>query len=243
MDNAPKFNTEKFNQYFLENIFIPVLSQSKRDIFENTLDPFSAKIEILLNKIEPEIWTNQERIRKNQKTLQNKIGEFHQSIVGFFDGWDNLGQGQIADVINHERKIVAEIKNKYNTTKGNHKKTIYDDLKLLIEDKYIGYSSYCVEILPKKQASYNKPFTPPDNQTGLRRDANENIRLIDGFSWYELISGDKNFIVELYEEHLINAIIYSDIKTNNLYFENPISTDLINNDLLSLFLKKAYLLD
>ena len=243
MNNAPKFNTEKFNAYFLENIFIPVLSQSKRDIFENTLDPFSAKIEILLNKIEPEIWANQERIRKNQKTLQNKIGEFHQSVVGFFDGWNNLGQGQIADVINHERKIVAEIKNKFNTTKGNHKKTIYDDLKLLIEDKYIGYSSYCVEILPKKQASYNKPFTPSDNQTGLRREVNENIRVIDGFSWYELISGDKNFIVELYEEHLINAIIYSDIKTNNLYFEGPISKDLINNDLLSLFLKKAYLLD
>jgi len=49
-------------------------------------------------------------------------------------------------------KIIAEIKNKYNTTKGADKKTLYDNLELALLNKYKGYTGYYVEIIPKGKA-------------------------------------------------------------------------------------------
>ena len=237
------FDSDKFNDYFLNEIFLPIVSKPEDDIFRNTLDPFSAKIDILVNSISPDAWIKREKVRKEQKTLQNIIGKFHQKVAGFIDGWDDLAEGSVIDVVNHERKIIAEIKNKYNTTKGNHKMAVYDDLNYQINNNYIGYTSYYVEILPSKQKIYDQPFTPSDNRTHTTRNANENIRRIDGLSWYTLVSGDKNFVIDLYNKHLNNAIIFSDMKTGGQYLENPLKDELLNNDLFELFLGKAYLLD
>jgi hypothetical protein len=38
-------------------------------------------------------WVRQEKVRQSQKTLQNCIGNFHQSIIASFDGWEDLGTG------------------------------------------------------------------------------------------------------------------------------------------------------
>jgi hypothetical protein len=269
MKNMPNFNTEKFNEYFLNNVFLPTVSTPEENIYRNTLDPFSAKLDILINGTKPETWITQEKVRQKQKTIQQKIGELHQGIIGFFDGWDDLGSGAVVDAVNHERKIIAEIKNKYNTTKGNHKKVIYDDLNSQLTKNYFGYISYYVEILPKNKKIYNKPFTPPDNDKGkaqkdlikkyketgdnqyrikaesikVNREANENIRIIDGLSWYSLVSGDKNFVVDLYNKHIINAIKYSDEKTDRQYLKIPLSEALKDNTIFDKFLNKAYKLD
>ena len=124
------FDKDKFNEYFLNDIFLPTVNTPEKDIYRNTLDPFSAKLDTLINGTKPETWITQEKVRQKQKTLQNKIGLLHQTVVGFFEGWDDLGDGAVVDVVNNERKIIAEIKNKHNTTKGNHKTRIYDDLNL-----------------------------------------------------------------------------------------------------------------
>ena len=58
--------------------------------------------------------------------------------------------GGVVDIICENKKIVAEIKNKHNTTKGNHKKSIYDDLLSVLE-RYEGYTGYYVDFTQKRK--------------------------------------------------------------------------------------------
>lgn len=176
--------------------------KAANDIHKNKVDPFSALIDSMLQGIPLSSWVTQEKVRQNQKTLQNYIGLFHQSIIASFDGWEDLGTGKIIDIRNKQRTIVAEIKNKFNTTKGNHKIEIYREIKEVLEQpEHIGFIGYYVEIIPSgrgKATIYNKQFTPPDNLKGQRADPRDDIRVIDGRSFYEIVTGDKNALAQLY---------------------------------------------
>ena len=84
--------------------------------------------------------------------------------MGSLPGVVNLDVGNLIVIICEDKKIIAEIKNKYNTTKGNHKTQVYRDLASALED-WLGYTGYYVGVLPVNGKSYNVPYTPPDNQT------------------------------------------------------------------------------
>ena len=113
-------------------------------------------------------------------------------------GWENLGRGSVIDIENNKKKIIAEVKNKHNTTKGNHKVAIYDDLASQLRTRP-GYTAYYVEVIPKNKKTYDKPFTPSDNRKHSRKAKNEAIRVIDGKSFYALASGDKDALKKVYE--------------------------------------------
>lgn len=171
--------------------------QEEKDVYKNTLDCFSAAIDASIRGITLEDWIESEKQRQAQKTLQNKIGDFQQQAIGTLDGVTDLGVGAVIDIICEDKKIVAEIKNKWNTTKGNHKVNVYDDLLLKINSNQ-GYTGYYVEILPQKGKMYNKPFMPSDNNTKTRRPLNEHIRVIDGRSFYKILTGKDDALKELY---------------------------------------------
>src|SRR3989344_826199 len=181
---------------------IDVAKKSAKDsenyLFKNVIDPFSAIFDSLFQGIGLNEWLKGEKSRQVQKTLQNALGEFHQEIIGSIMGWKSMGKGHVFDVMNEDKKIIAEVKNKYNTTKGNHKTAIYDDLKGQIKNKYGDFTAYYVEIIPRKREMYNKIFTPPDNRTGKRRPKNEKIRVIDGKSFYAMASGDADALKKIY---------------------------------------------
>lgn len=192
------FDREKLKEA-LKPLVIETYKKQKEepDIYKNTLDCFSAVIEASIRGITLEEWIGSEKERQAQKTLQNKIGEFHQKAIATIEGVEDLGVGGVVDIICREKKIVAEIKNKWNTTKGNHKNQIYDDLLMQVQANE-GYIGYYVEILSKKGLRYDKPYTPSDNRTKQRRPLNENIRVIDGRSFYELLTGKKDALKEMY---------------------------------------------
>jgi hypothetical protein len=237
------FDVDKFNDIFLENIFLPFVEEkSQKDIYSNTLDLFSAKIDCILQEITPELWVSKEKSRQAQKTLQNKIGTFHQQVSGCFDGWEDLGTGAVVDVVNKDKKIIAEIKNKHNTTKGNHKVAIYDDLEFLLEGKYEGYTGFFVEILPLKRKIYNKEFTPSDNKTKSRRKARNDIRVIDGLSWYKLISSSENFVSVLYKKLLVDAFKYSNNSVEDK-LKISINQSIASDPMFNVFLNMTFDLD
>lgn len=172
---------------------------TERNLYSNVVDPFSAVFDAMRQGVSLDRWLEQEKSRQMQKTLQNALGEFHQGIIGSMPGWKNLGTGLVIDVRNTGRKIIAEIKNKWNTTKGTDKKSIYDNLKSQLRKmEYSGFTGYYVEILPKSRTTYDSPFTPPDNVTHTKRPCNEKIRVIDGKSFYTLASRKPNAISRLY---------------------------------------------
>ena len=178
---------------------------SKRDFYKNVIDPFSAIFDAMTTGITLTDWIKKEGTRQVQKTIQNALGTFHQEILGNFTDWKSLGTGNVVDLVNDKKKIIAEVKNKFNTTKGNHKTAIYDDLENLINGKYKGYVGYYVEVIPQGKKEYNKVYTPSDNKTKTRRSANENIRVIDGKSFYKLASNQENALKDLY--HALPQVI------------------------------------
>ena len=195
---------QSFDRQKIKNILKPILLSayqteiSEQSLRQNTLDVFSAILESILKGISFDEWIEQEKKRQIQKTLQNKVGDLHQKILGTLSGVQDLGVGDVVDIISQEKSLIAEIKNKHNTTKGNHKIAVYDDLKSVLSSKPEITTAYYVEILPKNGKKYNKPFTPSDNKTSQQRPANEFIRQIDGQSFYELLTGNPNALRELY---------------------------------------------
>ncbi len=191
-----------FNREKIKEILMPIVMQayetkdSNLDIRKNTLDIFSASIDSAIRGISLQEWESQERQRQIQKTLQNQIGELHQKVLGTLEGVSDLGVSQVVDL--EGNGFIAEVKNKHNTTKGNHKIAIYDDLADRLANKDENTIAYYVEILPVNGKSYDKPFVPSDNRTRNRRKENPRIRQIDGQSFYTKITGNPNSLNELY---------------------------------------------
>lgn len=174
------------------------------NLHKNTIDPFYALFEGAIYSMDFEEWIEREKIRKIQKTLQNAIGDFHEKILGNIPGWVSLGTGHIIDIKNENKKIIAEIKNRFNTTKGSQQVVIYDDLLKCLEfSEYHNFTAYSVGIIPKDDNTYNKiydiPFTPPDNKTKQRRPINDKIRIISGPAFYDLATDTENSLSMLFE--------------------------------------------
>ena len=173
---------------------------------KNVIDPFSILFEMAgFNITSVEAWEKGEKNRQSQKTLSNAFGTFHQGVLGRVSGWRDLGTGESADIESKNNKIIAEIKNKFNTVKGSDLVNTYDHLESLvmpITSKYRGFTAYCAEIIPKPKAGkpqkYNIPLTPSDKATKTRRPDNEKIRRIDGGSFYDLVTGQSNALEDMY---------------------------------------------
>ncbi len=174
--------------------------RSENKLYRNVLDPFSALFDAITHSITYDEWIKSEKIRQIQKTMQNAIGDFHQEILGSITGCENLGIGGGLDVCDRKKKIIAEIKNKFNTTKGNHKSEIYDAISAKLKSpEFKDFTGYYVEIIPQNKKIYDKPFVPSDNKTKNRRVENTKIRIIDGKSFYKLMTGDDLALQKLFE--------------------------------------------
>jgi len=193
--------------------------QSAEDDFtKNVIDPFGAIFETAAFNVNHTTWKASELIRQSQKTLQNHIGDFHQKVLGCISGWEDLGTGSVVDLIHKDTKIIAEVKNKYSTVTGGKLAEQYYSLERLIMPKasaYKGYTSYFVNIIPKKPERYDKSFEPSDKDKGAKCPENESIRIIDGASFYTLATGQETALEDL---HQVLPKVIEDI-FNNLYKE------------------------
>lgn len=175
---------------------------SETNFNKNVIDPFSAVFEIAGFGIDHRTWQVSEKTRQAQKTLQNSIGNFHQAILGNVKGWDNLNIGNVVDLVSTEQRILAEVKNKHNTVKGNNLGDLYKALEGLVNPKssrYKDFKAYYVTIIPKRPQRFDKPFTPSDARTGIKYPTNENIRIIDGASFYSLVTNEKEALSQLFK--------------------------------------------
>ncbi|MDE9553020.1 Eco47II family restriction endonuclease [Xenorhabdus bovienii] len=191
---------------FLGEVKVLLLkAQKKRNEIEktfnkNVIDPFGALFESPGVPSHAE-WRNSEMTRQYQKTIQNHVGTFHQKILGHVEGWQDLGSGGGVDLLHEEKKIIAEVKNKYSTVTGGDLADKYYALDELISQKsshYKGYCAYFVNIIPKKPIRTDIPFTPSDKKRGKTCAENENIRIIDGASFYHLVTGREHALKELH---------------------------------------------
>ncbi len=178
------------------------LREKQLEMDRNVLDPFAAMFEMAGFGLDHDSWVRGELMRQAQKALQNQVGDFHQSILGSMRDWENLNTGSVVDLVSHPRKIIAEVKNKHNTLSGGKRSDLYHNLEKLVMQKasrYRGYTSYLVTVIPKEPARFDLPFTPSDKETGARCPENPLIREIDGASFYDLASGEKDTLSRLFQ--------------------------------------------
>jgi hypothetical protein len=230
--NMKAFDREKLKDAIYDSVRRVYNAQNSNvDLYRNTVDCFSASIDALAQGISLDGWLEQERDRQIQKTKQNAIGSLHEEIMGSIDGVENLCVGNVFDILSNELNIIAEVKNKHNTTKGNHKVQIYRDLAAkLAEPKYDRFTAYYVEVLPKNGQSYNEPFIPSDNILKRRMPKREDIRVIDGYSFYALLTGHRDALEELYNElPYIVAEIFSELGGEDIDPNLVVNSDIFSN--------------
>ncbi len=194
------------------------------DPYRNVIDPFSALVDASRQKISLDDWLLQEKARQIQKAFQNEVGNFHQNILGSIPGWTNMGlTGGSYDLKNVEKKIIAEVKNKYNTLSGGGLIALYHTLESHLDYglRNQGYTAYHVVIVPKTPRPMNQPFTPSENSRPAR--SREDLRKIDGRSFYELATGDPDALKKLY--HILPTVLAEIIDTSR---DNIICSESFN---------------
>ncbi len=186
---------------YLLDIASAAKTKAEVNFNRNVIDPFAVLFEMSGFNVDETAWEKGEKNRQIQKTLQNHVGSFHQRILGFVDGWRDTGTGGVIDLASEKHKVIAEIKNKYNTVKGSDKVKIYDQLEMQVMTKghqYKGFTAYYVEVIPQAGQRYDKEFVPSDSAQGQQRKATPLIRQIDGYSFYGLVTGVPDALSQLF---------------------------------------------
>lgn len=158
-------------------------------VFKTGTDPFGFLLRALIEPIDFNQWVMLERLRRIDKSLTNAIGGFHERIINSVEGWEKPVTG--FDTRCDSRKIIAEIKNKYNTMNSSSSKALYDHMRSFYRD-YPDWTIYLVQIIPKS-GQVNKPWVIPNAKEI------ENIRVIDGYQFYELVTGENDALIKIIE--------------------------------------------
>lgn len=191
--------------------------KTENNISRNGLDPFSLLFNISLLSHNVDSWKSRESARQAEKGLTNALGVFHQEVVAHVKGWQDTHTSQDFDLINHEKRIVVEMKNKYNTLNAEGLKSCFMKLSNAVSNKHSSfyqYTAYCVNIVPKRAQIGAVPFVVKDNAMDSNsRLCNDRVFLIDGHSFYALATGVPSALRELLD---ILPKVMSDITLSSL---------------------------
>lgn len=156
----------------------------------NIIDPIKLTFDSKVYGKEFEEIIEAECIRQIDKTNSNRIGYFHQNIFKYAgNGWEVPTAG--FDVINEQRHIYAELKNKHNTMNSASSQKTYMKMQnqLLQDDKA---TCMLVEVIAKESQNI-KWSTTVDG----RHFSHERIRRVSMDKFYGIAFGDENAFAKL----------------------------------------------
>ncbi len=201
---------------------------------ENIVDPikltFDAKV---YGKTFKDI-IESECIRQIDKSNTNRIGYFHQNLFKYAgNGWEVPTTG--FDVINNERHIYVELKNKHNTmNSASSQKTYMKMQNQLLQDDQA--TCMLVEVIAKKSQNI-KWATTVDG----RSYSHEHIRKVSIDKFYEIVFGDPLAFAKLCKalpkilEDVITELQHGNIQ-NDVYAElEKLSPDIFKSIYLLAF--------
>ncbi|MDE2637756.1 MAG: Eco47II family restriction endonuclease [Chloroflexota bacterium] len=116
--------------------------------------------------------------------MSNAVGRFHQTVLGSVKNWEDHDTGY--DLICSDRKLIAEVKNKWNTLNAPSKKQAVNNLSTVIYNMRGPWTAYLVQIIPKTPVRYEKEL-------------DRNVIETDGASFYHLVTGHANAIHEIFD--------------------------------------------
>ncbi len=202
-----------------------------KEFNENIIDPikltFDSKIygQTIRQTIESEC------LRQIDKTNNNRIGYFHQYLfkyVGY--GWDVPCNGDKGgfDVINEDRFIFAELKNKHNTMNSSATSATY--LKMLDKIMRSGNRATCYLVETIAKRSQDIVWEATITQNGHKEKYNwPSIHRISMDKFYEIVFGDREAFFKLCNilPKILDDVISEDetAKLKNTVYEELDKTD------------------
>ncbi|MBI5378261.1 MAG: Eco47II family restriction endonuclease [Thaumarchaeota archaeon] len=190
--------------------------QGNGNLEKNGIDPFKTVFDMYNNNLSFESWKNAEAIRQVDKTVNNKIGEFHQKLLGCVAGWEDLQTGDVADISNDSKTIFIELKNRWNTVKGSDMIHLWKKLLKIITTDYPGSTAYWGFINEKNGTSGEDIWTHQGN-------SNPNVRKIWGKNIYKLVTGKEDSLEKVWAAlpHVLDSVL-----EKNTSLEDHEKTDL-----------------
>lgn len=218
-----------------------LISKDIKSFFNQRVDPIKFIFDSKIQNISMEEYIGKEILRQTDKAISNYIGTFHEDLLGKVQGYNRLAVGGGIDIISDDGLIVAEIKNKHNTVKGENHPEIFKKLEKFIDSENPDSAGYYVKIIDKK--SQNEKWVFTSDKKKYKYD-NEQIHQISGDKFYELVTGDplafaklcsilpsalNDYINSLPEQEVIkveDATVVEELK-NLTGLENPKDSDLL----------------
>ncbi len=173
----------------------------------NALDPFKMLFDIANQKIVLDAWISNEKVRQADKTLNNRIGEFHQKLLGGVNGWTDLGTGDKTkvDLKRLDNSVFIELKNKFNTVNYDSKSKVREKLEKMART-YPNATVYWAYILDRRGSSTDQVWVCNNKR-------NPRIRCITGKKVYALVTGKPNALDEVWQAlpRAIEDVLQQDI--------------------------------
>lgn len=164
-----------------------------KSLQRNIIDPFKMLFDVISGDLNVDECIKNEAIRQADKTINNRIGEFHQKLLGGVKGWTNLGTGDESkvDLKKDDDSIFIELKNKFNTVNSDSLSKVREKLeKVVLQHPHaIAYWAYIIE---KNGSSGESEWTYQGKN-------NIKVKKIWGSNVYELVTGDKKALEETWK--------------------------------------------
>ena len=186
-------------------------------LFKNIVDPFKMAFDI--NKIGIEEWIKKEVLRQLDKSVEQKMGEFHQKILGGVGGWTDLGVGHEVDLMKNDKSIYIEIKNKFNTCSGDALTAVRRKLEEITRNNHDSTAFWGYIIAKTKQKS--------GEEVWIKSKFNkiDSVKKIWGEKVYEIVTGDTDALSKLYTA--LPIVIKEVIKEDKIVEVETIISDII----------------
>ena len=153
---------------------------------KNAIDPFQTLLlASTFDVVDSVELARLQQVESAMRGMSNALGEFHQSVLGSVKGWENHDSGY--DLRCAERRIIAEVKNKWNTMNSSNRQEVENNLASAIRNLKGPWTAYLVQVIPRKPHRY---------QETLRN----NVISTDGATFYEIVTGSPNAIHDLFDE-------------------------------------------
>jgi hypothetical protein len=159
----------------------------------NTIDPFKMVFDIVNGELSVDGWIHNETIRQADKTINNRIGDFHQKLLGGVKGWTDLGVGDESkvDLKRNDDSIFIELKNKFNTVNSDSLSKVRDKLEKAVSahPKATAFWAYIIE----------RDGSSGESQWIYLGRNNPKIKKVWGSNVYELVTGDKQALEKVWK--------------------------------------------
>lgn len=122
-------------EYLYEGYRVAYTNKDMKSFIKNKIDPVKWITDSSFLRLSMSENIKRELVRQADRAVSNRIGLFHERLIGTLQGYHQMPIGEGIDVQSDNRTIAVEVKNKHNTVKGSDQITIFNGLSQAIEDE------------------------------------------------------------------------------------------------------------